>query len=649
MRSKSTFLFFVMILLISCAAPTPQATVIPQTSEVSETSEVLTATPTPVQRLVVTSSAPIAELPSLAEIDSSNAAPPEWIIGNFEEMGLPEGLEATPWDGARYSTLRQHGLVPVLQGGFVMNYAKDNGIVYAPQLAQVGDEEAPVLAPQGPLAPGGTIIEYASPDGEVVRYVRAGIACPDNAVCMQVVSYNPEDLTTLYWVQLDKETGELLGYMSAFTDNPSSRGEWLPVGDQWTSSLSGPTALLAGEGYGIDYQLSVNKSTNILFFASGESEYQAKDREIHYSPRDKRLWIENESGIFLFNQTTHEWTRLADQGTQMLAEGDKQMIIADEAWLAVSSIDGSSGLQVVTTEDGQKWVWGQAGWEKYEVKIDVAPFSPEVIAALEKNGLSVAPEDLCLWEGTEGATVQCLTLNAENVPELADNLRRMTNLVQWMKSWDIKNKRPGKYPTLASYEAMLSTHPLQLAKDVDVIWHPESADLDWGASLWQKASELIGPDGARVGNEALIDLSQVGLELVDWQSVKDEGGWTQIGIGRGVQVLQPVEGKVGVYRIVWQIAYEVTIKDVTRLDKDGDGKNDVGILIPDSTLPLSENVASYNQLFRALNELVKEVEDDAKNSFMNSGRGIQFGKVGRLPFEIREELKKGTEFFDSGN
>ncbi|MBE7535076.1 MAG: hypothetical protein HS124_05015 [Anaerolineales bacterium] len=194
MRSKSILLFFVMILLTSCAAPTPQATVIPQTSEVFETPEVLTATSTPVQRLVVTPSAPQAELSSSAEIDSSNAAPPEWIIGNFEEMGLPEDLQATSWDGEKYASLRQHGLVPALQDGHVVNYAKKNGIVYAPQLTQIGDEEAPVLTPQGPLAPGGTIIEYASPDGKVVRNMRVGIACPDNAVCMQVVKVQPRGI-----------------------------------------------------------------------------------------------------------------------------------------------------------------------------------------------------------------------------------------------------------------------------------------------------------------------------------------------------------------------------------------------------------------------------------------------------------------------
>ncbi|OQY88449.1 MAG: hypothetical protein B6D38_08770 [Anaerolineae bacterium UTCFX1] len=569
-------------------------------------------------------------------------------------MGLPEDLQAASWDGEKYASLRQHGLVPVLQGGNVANYAKDNGIVYAPQPAQIGDEEAPVLTPQGPLAPGGTIIEYASPDGKVVRYVRAGIACPTDAVCMQVVSYNPEDLATLYWVQLDKETGEFLGYMSAFTDNPSSRGEWLPVGEKWTSSLSGPTALLAGEGYGIAYELSVDKSTNILFFASGGSEYQAKDRDIHYSPRDKRLWIDNESGIFLFDQTTHEWTRLADQGTQMLAVGDKQMIIADEAWLAVSSIDGSSGVQVVTTEDGQQWVWGQAGWEKYKVKIDVALFSPEVTAALEKNGLSVAPEDFCLWEGTEGATVQCLTLNPENVPELKQTLSKLNNTVGWLSTWSVRDKKPGKYPTLASYEAMLKNKPMQLAMDVGMVWHPDNKGVLPTEGVMRPASEWE-IDGVRVGNGALIDTSQIGMEIVDWTEAQQEGGY--IGLGAGLcikQELVPVEGVLvngqQVFRVVLRFTDLAVASDNIKYDGDGDGVNDYGILIPDLSLPIADNARAWNQLMNYLGDVADGIGRNPKTTVVdNYWDTLEFTAGGEviLNKEIMDEMAEGIEFFDA--
>ena len=70
MRSKSRFLFLAAILLTSCAAPTQQATFIPQTSEVSKTSEVLTATTTSTPTSILTSTnTPEPALPDYGVID----------------------------------------------------------------------------------------------------------------------------------------------------------------------------------------------------------------------------------------------------------------------------------------------------------------------------------------------------------------------------------------------------------------------------------------------------------------------------------------------------------------------------------------------------------------------------------------------------
>ncbi|MEB2333625.1 MAG: hypothetical protein OZ914_04830, partial [Anaerolineaceae bacterium] len=69
MPSKRQIIFLTAILLTSCAAPTPPATVIPQTSEVSETSEVLTATPTSAPTSIPTSTqTPEPTLPSYGVI-----------------------------------------------------------------------------------------------------------------------------------------------------------------------------------------------------------------------------------------------------------------------------------------------------------------------------------------------------------------------------------------------------------------------------------------------------------------------------------------------------------------------------------------------------------------------------------------------------
>ncbi len=462
---------------------------------------------------------------------------------------------------------------------------------------------------------------------------------------MQVVSYNSEDAGGTYWVQVDPDTGEITAYSPAVTEDEPGRAAWLPVGDRWSRALSGPTALLAGEGYGIDYQQSVDGASNIFYFAAGDKEYQAKDREIHYTPSDKRLWVENESGIFLFDNTTHEWTRVAEQGTQMIGVGDEQMIIADEAWHTIESIDGSGETQIVTTQDGQKWVWGQDGWARYEAPSLAPPFSPELVKALQDNGLSVSPDDLCLWEGTEGATVQCLTLNPEAVPELADNLRQMTNTVAWLYTWDKKDRLPGKYPTLASYEAMLKRQPLQKAVDVPVIWHPESAQLDPSAALWQKASELAGPDGKSVGVDATIDLSTVGLALEDWESVKDEGGWTEMDGGMNVkQSLEPIGGQDGVWGIVWRLAARNTTTSATA-KYGADVIEKINLLYPDPLQPIDENIVAYNQSLRLLDSLLGKVVGDARGSLLYSGKGIQFGTIGRVSFEEREELKEGIEFF----
>ncbi len=104
MRCKSTFLFFAMILLTSCTAPTA-----PQTSEVSKTSEVLTATPTSSQTAVPTlTQPPEPALPSYGEIDPKVADKlkaeginiPEELLDPEYELDLATELQKTEWGNA---------------------------------------------------------------------------------------------------------------------------------------------------------------------------------------------------------------------------------------------------------------------------------------------------------------------------------------------------------------------------------------------------------------------------------------------------------------------------------------------------------------------------------------------------------------------
>ncbi len=104
MRSKLIFIFLAMILLASCAAP--MAT---QTSEVSETSEVLTATPTSTQTAVPTlTQTPEPALPSYGEIDPKVADKlkaeginiPEELSKPEYKLDLATELQKTEWGNA---------------------------------------------------------------------------------------------------------------------------------------------------------------------------------------------------------------------------------------------------------------------------------------------------------------------------------------------------------------------------------------------------------------------------------------------------------------------------------------------------------------------------------------------------------------------
>ena len=287
-------------------------------------------------------------------------------------------------------------------------------------------------------------------------------------------------------------------------------------------------------------------------------------------------------------------------------------------------------------------------------KVNAPPFSPEVTAALEKNGLSVAPGDLCLWEGTEGATVQCLTLNPEAVPELKQTLSKLNNTIGWLSTWSARDKKPGKYSTLASYEAMLKNKPLQLAKDVGMVWHPDNKGVLPTEGVMRPASEWE-IDGVRVGNDALIDTSQLGMEIVDWTEAQQEDGYIRIlGGAQMKQVLEPIEGMLvdgqQVYRVVFRMSNEFDKSSETLGDKDGDGKNDYGVLMPDATYGMSENARSWNQLMNWVGNVAQVIGENPKTTVVdNYWDTLEFTAGGEviLNKEIMDKMAEGTEFFDA--
>ncbi|MCC6500999.1 MAG: hypothetical protein IT313_12100 [Anaerolineales bacterium] len=270
----------------------------------------------------------------------------------------------------------------------------------------------------------------------------------------------------------------------------------------------------------------------------------------------------------------------------------------------------------------------------------VMSFSPEVQAALDSAGLVVAPEDLCLWDDT-----QCMGLNVENIPRLADNLREMTNTIAWLGTWS----RSGRYPTFASYEAMLASAPLQRALDVDMAWRPKYDMLLPTESSLQPASEWIGPDGKRIGNDAIIDMSSVGLVIVDWEEAQEEGGYTRILAGGYIkQTLEPVKGKENTFRIVWRISDKFSLADF--LDENKDGVDDDGLLYPDATLSAGENTRAWNQVMNWLKHVFATMQRNPAKAREEgfAGKNVEFTSGGALKLNkaIMDKMAEGAPFFE---
>ena len=91
MQQKFAVLFISVFLLVSCAAPTPQATITPQTSEVSETSEVLTSTPT--QTPASTPTSTFTPEPTLPTYDIELASMDQFERQTYWEQGTVIAVE----------------------------------------------------------------------------------------------------------------------------------------------------------------------------------------------------------------------------------------------------------------------------------------------------------------------------------------------------------------------------------------------------------------------------------------------------------------------------------------------------------------------------------------------------------------------------
>ncbi len=125
MRNKSIFIFLVMIFLASCAA----LTVTPQTLEVSETSKVLTATPTSTQTAIPTlTQTPEPALPTYGEIDPKVADKLK-----AEGINIPEELSNPEYDLKMATEFFQtHWCTAFGDLSIPISTVPENGIAYGP-------------------------------------------------------------------------------------------------------------------------------------------------------------------------------------------------------------------------------------------------------------------------------------------------------------------------------------------------------------------------------------------------------------------------------------------------------------------------------------------------------------------------------------
>lgn len=365
-----------MVLETACTVPASSTTnegggktSVPKTG--TSTPEV-PVSPTAVVNIKITPEAPPTSVDP-KEIDLKVGSPlPDFIPGDNSINPAPnESTAITSGNEQQILVyLQQRGLVKVVDGTALSYQGKDDK-AYLPVIPKITDPTTgKVLAPTGNADKNG-IITYKSEDGSVTQYSTNAVDCTSDFVCLQVVSFNPEDAGVTYNLKIDVKTGKIVGYMPAIHADKSAVAFSTPEADKWGTPMTGQAAL--GEVpsvMGLSYTPGTESTPGTFKFVSGTDTVTATDKQIAWQADFGLRVIDDSGNIYVWNGSKNEWVKASTyssadvkDGAQIFTAGDKNFIEYKGRDTFISKVaTDTDGKTLITLADGTQLKWKSGEW-----------------------------------------------------------------------------------------------------------------------------------------------------------------------------------------------------------------------------------------------------------------------------------------------
>lgn len=366
------YILFLIVFLLSACQSAPQVTV---TSEVTVTLLLPTKTPIPAQTVI-----------ALENI------PPGHLTSSIEKGYFPENSTAyLPKDYFLvFQTLSNLLLTPILGSDSTFVFVGTDEKTYAAPLERFIDPKSGEEFTLIENVDSDGIAHYQSADGMIDKWGVMSIWC--RTVCVQAVSYNPEDEGQVSWLEINPSSGQLEGYFPVFHDEKPEWGSksqhleingkviWFkPALSKWTAPITGKYALWKmNEVMGLSYTPGIDNVEGIFTFVSDGVIQQALDKEIYWQP-DFGGYIVNYDGIFVWDDKALEWIKaqqLADENVtnneEIFFAGEKKFVLFDGSMRIVTSIEKDENVTKLSlsTDKNRKIFWDGQKWEVWYAEKD---------------------------------------------------------------------------------------------------------------------------------------------------------------------------------------------------------------------------------------------------------------------------------------